>query len=53
MLYFKNIQNKTKYFRSKYTIFYLEIVFQGNTENIYLLTKMLYSILFANVRSNC
>lgn len=35
MLYFKNIQNKLSILDQ---IFYLEIVFQDNTENIYLLT---------------
>lgn len=35
MLYFKNIQNKLSILDQ---IFYLEIVFQNDTENIYLLT---------------
>lgn len=35
MLYFKNIQNKLSILDQ---IFYLEIVFQDDTENIYLLT---------------
>lgn len=35
MLYFKNIQNKLSILDQ---IFYSEIVFQDDTENIYLLT---------------